>query len=94
METKYEDLDPEALRRYIIRRHADLVRFRESLKTSDYALIQNLGHNLKGNGSSFGFPELSQLGAQIEASAKATNFEETKKLVDQFEAWVHQQKFF
>lgn len=86
-------IDLESLQRYKSRRHADLVRCRECLKKRDYETIQNIGHNLKGNGASFGFPELSQLGEKMECSAKELNESQIALLVDRLEEWVHQQKF-
>ena len=96
MDNRYLSLDlidSEALQRYKSRRHADLVRCRECLKNRDYETIQNIGHNLKGNGSSFGFPELSSLGEKIEISARELNEGQIALLVDRLEEWVHQQKF-
>jgi HPt (histidine-containing phosphotransfer) domain-containing protein len=84
-------IDMEARRRYTSRRFADLVRCRECLERRDFETIQTIGHNLKGNGSSFGFPELSALGEKIESSARELNDGETELLVDRLEEWVHQQ---
>ncbi len=86
-------LDLEAIQRYRTRRHADLIRCRECLVKRDFETIQTIGHNLKGNGSSFGFPELSQIGEKMEISARELNDSQIALLVDRLEAWVHQQKF-
>jgi HPt (histidine-containing phosphotransfer) domain-containing protein len=86
-------IDLESLQRYKSRRHADLIRCRECLKKRDYETIRTIGHNLKGNGTSFGFPELSSLGEKIENSARELNGDQIQKLVDSLEEWVHQQKF-
>jgi len=87
-----EILDLEAIQRYAMRRRADLIRCRESLQKRDFETIQTIGHNLKGNGTSFGFPELSQIGEKMEISAREKNQSQTALLVDLFEEWVHQQK--
>ena len=42
----------------------------QSLDEEDYAAIQRLGHNFKGSGESYGFPELTVLGSEIEQSAR------------------------
>jgi HPt (histidine-containing phosphotransfer) domain-containing protein len=70
-----------------------LIRCRECLKKRDFETIQTIGHNLKGNGSSFGFPELSQIGEKMEISARELNDSQIALLVDRLEEWVHQQKF-
>ncbi|MBX7059410.1 MAG: Hpt domain-containing protein [Leptospirales bacterium] len=33
--------------------------------------VQRLGHNLKGSGGGYGFPEITSFGQKIEAAAKA-----------------------
>ena len=43
------------------------------LATSDFERLQSAGHNLKGTGASYGFTELTQLGASIEHSAAASD---------------------
>jgi hypothetical protein len=35
--------------------------------------IQRVGHNLKGTGSGYGFPEVTNIGRRREAAAKAGN---------------------
>jgi hypothetical protein len=49
-----------------------------ALPSSDQALteLRVFGHNLKGTGVSFGFPDLSHLGAAIERAAKASDITE------------------
>jgi len=39
------------------------------LAASDFERLQSAGHNRKGTGASYGFTELTQLGASIEHSA-------------------------
>ena len=81
-------IDQEARQKYIERRKADLDRCRQSLNTKDFEAISTIGHNLKGNGISFGFPELSTLGEKLENSAKASDFGRTQQLVDSLETWL------
>ena len=63
-------LTHEALERYRFRRGIDLEVCRKSLAARDYATIERVGHTLKGNGETFGYPELSLLGASLENSAR------------------------
>jgi HPt (histidine-containing phosphotransfer) domain-containing protein len=48
-------------------------------------VLATFGHTLKGSGAMFGFPEISQLGIQIEDEARAENWngvrDTTKKLI-------------
>ena len=45
----------------------------ELLSASDFKRLADLGHQLKGSGGGYGFPELSRLGAALEQSAKQTD---------------------
>ena len=41
----------------------------DAIKHSDFPAIRIFGHNLKGNGTNFGFPLLSELGDRLESAA-------------------------
>ena len=41
----------------------------DAIRHSDFAAIRIFGHNLKGNGTNFGFPLLSELGDRLESAA-------------------------
>jgi len=59
------------VKRFLGRRHAELDLLRRSLEAGDYDTIRHIGHDLKGAGESFGFPELSILGAKFELAGTA-----------------------
>jgi HPt (histidine-containing phosphotransfer) domain-containing protein len=40
------------------------------LQQGDYALIQRLGHSMKGVGTAYGFDAVSEIGAHLEQAAK------------------------
>jgi HPt (histidine-containing phosphotransfer) domain-containing protein len=40
----------------------------QALSSRDFETIKRLGHQLKGSGATYGFPELSVLGSQLEAA--------------------------
>ena len=42
-----------------------------AVKNKNLDLVQSFGHNLKGNGTSYGFQRISDLGCEIEAAAIA-----------------------
>ncbi len=81
-------IDADARKRYASRRQQDLQQCLESLKAKDFETLETIGHNLKGNGISFGYPELSRLGEELEISAKNTNFHKAQNCVHQFEEWI------
>jgi HPt (histidine-containing phosphotransfer) domain-containing protein len=66
--------DLEALvHKFLARKREDLVRMRGALAARDYETIRRIGHDLKGAGEGFGFPELSAFGAALEGAAIAHN---------------------
>ena len=66
--------DLEALvQRFLARKREDLDRVRIALAAKDYETIRRIGHDLKGAGEGFGFPELSAFGAAFERAAIARN---------------------
>ena len=43
-----------------------MAQLSEAIHTKNYAVIMRLGHQLKGSGSSYGLPQVSELGARME----------------------------
>ena len=67
------DLLPEIqalVPQYLEGRIQDLQRLSDALSAQDYESIRVIGHNMKGTGSSYGFPELTRAGLLIESAAK------------------------
>ena len=56
---------------FLANRRLDLVKMRDALAAGDFAVIQSIGHNCKGIGTGYGFPDISNLGSTIEKAAKA-----------------------
>lgn len=47
----------------------------KALSSGDLQVPRTLGHNMKGTGTAYGFPAITELGAQIEQAAKDGNVE-------------------
>jgi len=56
---------------FLANRRGDVGRLRDLLANGDFAAIQSLGHNIRGAGGPYGFPQVSVLGAAIESAAAA-----------------------
>jgi HPt (histidine-containing phosphotransfer) domain-containing protein len=69
-----KDLE-QLVRRFLQRKHSELDRLRDALSNADFGTIRSAGHDLKGAGEGFGFPELSIVGAKLELAAKACDVE-------------------
>ena len=61
------------VQRFLARKREDLDSARIALAAGDYETIRRIGHDLKGAGEGFGFPELSAFGAALESAAIARN---------------------
>jgi len=82
----------EALERYRFRRGIDLEVCRKSLAARDYSTIERVGHTLKGNGATFGYPELSLLGASLENSARRRDLVGIEGHLTALSHWVTERK--
>ena len=67
------DVPPEVLAlvaEFLEDRRKDLLSLAAALAKCDYETIRIIGHNLKGNGASYGFPRITETGALMELSAQ------------------------
>lgn len=78
----------EMLNRYFERRKRDLQECIEHLKSGDLVFIEKIGHQLKGNGVTFGFPELSEIGGELETAARSRDESEISQVMGKFSEWV------
>jgi histidine phosphotransfer protein HptB len=66
---------PERLRAripaYLAGCDEDVTAIELASAAEDFVRIQQIGHNLKGTGASYGFPRITRLGARLESAAKA-----------------------
>ncbi len=60
-------------------RRTDIETIRNSLEKGDFETIQLLGHSMKGNGSGYGFDEVSAIGKRTETAAVEGNSNEIKQ---------------
>jgi len=58
---------------FLAGRRRELPQLREWLANGDFQRIRDTGHNLKGNGAPYGFPELTAIGACLQDQATAAN---------------------
>lgn len=79
----------DLMARYIERRKQDLEDCMASLANKQFDEIERVGHQLKGNGATFGHPELSSIGKKLEQAAQVQNIEELETALKEFSQWVH-----
>jgi hypothetical protein len=66
-------IPPQLVENYLQRRVIELESLENACKSSDFALVFKVGHQLKGNGLTFGFAEISEFGSKLESSALIQN---------------------
>jgi len=54
-----------------------------ALARGDFDTIRSLGHNMKGTGTSFGLPQITQLGGELELAAKNQDSDAIRHAVDE-----------
>jgi len=60
------DLIPQ----YLKGKLADVQRIQDALERGDFDTVRVIGHNIKGTGNGYGFPEITEIGRNLEAAAK------------------------
>lgn len=76
---------------YVLKRKKDYVICLNSLRQENYPELERIGHQLKGNGVTFGFEELSCIGKRMEKHAQDHNAHELEKALKDFSQWVTHQ---
>lgn len=56
---------------YLASRRNELAVLRDAVATQDFDTLRNLAHKMKGSGGGFGFDRISEIGGNLESSAKA-----------------------
>ena len=73
---------------YLEKRRAEVSQYRAALAAGDFDTIRQLGHKMKGTGTGYGFPRLTELGGALEKAALERNGERAASLVDEFAAYA------
>jgi PAS domain S-box-containing protein len=73
---------------FLENRWLDLSKMKDAFLTKDYAAIQRIGHNCKGIGKGYGFPDISEVGSNVECAARALDVVEVEKSIDAFEKCI------
>ena len=70
---------------FLTNRWLEVEKMRAAMASQDFAIIQKIGHNCKGIGKGYGFPEISTIGAWIETSAKGRDEQQVLQGIDDLE---------
>lgn len=83
-----EDLPRELVAQFLDSCREDLVRLHTALAANDYDCARRLGHQMKGNGSPYGFPGVTLIGSAIEQAASARSAIELASQIHLLEAYL------
>jgi signal transduction histidine kinase/DNA-binding response OmpR family regulator len=73
---------------YLDKRRAEVSAYRQALADHNFAAIRALSHKMKGTGGGYGFPALTELGAQIERAAKREDARDVRARVDELAQYL------
>ena len=80
----YADLIPGFLQN----RRRDAISMVEALDRGDFATVESIGHSMRGAGSSYGFPAITDIGAALEITAASADAIASRKLVDELSGYL------
>jgi CheY-like chemotaxis protein len=73
---------------YLEKRRADVALYRQSLEAADFDSIAKLAHKMKGTGAGYGFPRLTELGAELERAAHSSDSAAIAASVEELAGYV------
>ncbi|MHC9543923.1 MAG: Hpt domain-containing protein [Vulcanimicrobiota bacterium] len=73
---------------FLENRRRNIMDIRNWLMENNFAEIQRVAHEMKGNGSMFGFEEISAIGKEMERAAKNNDRREIEKLSNQLDRYL------
>ena len=64
----------------------------QAIDSGDFDLPRTLGHNMKGTGTAYGFPPVTEIGAEIESAAKSGDADTIRRKASELAAFLEQVK--
>ena len=73
---------------YINHTSKELAKIQDDIDSVEIDSLRTFGHNIKGSGGMYGFGEVTDLGTEIEASAKANDRNKIKSLLEDLSSFL------
>ena len=91
MESRYNIPEEllEIIPGYINRRGDDVQMLKIMISNRDFDAIRKLGHKLKGNGASFGFDRITDIGNKLMQSCEKKDYSTVANLINEFETEIN-----
>jgi len=81
---QFADLIPEFLQN----RRRDVVAMTDALALHDFEIVAHLGHGMKGAGGSWGFPRITDIGAELEQAAAIADSTGSRKWIGELTRYL------
>jgi CheY-like chemotaxis protein/HPt (histidine-containing phosphotransfer) domain-containing protein len=82
---RFADLMPA----FLERRKQDVVAMLDALEQGDFQTVERLGHGMKGAGGSYGFQDITDIGAALEQAAVLADADASRKWVGNWRTtWI------
>jgi HPt (histidine-containing phosphotransfer) domain-containing protein len=88
----YPQIPEEMKKQYLVRRKGDLGILLDALENKQGEAFQRVGHQLKGNASTYGFGELEAIGLAIESASSFQEPEAARQALEEFRSWLTAQE--
>lgn len=73
---------------FLAHKREDAARIRSAMDESDYDTLGKIGHKLKGEGGSYGFDAISEIGLALEQAAKSRDVAGVRRCVEELSAYL------
>jgi CheY-like chemotaxis protein/HPt (histidine-containing phosphotransfer) domain-containing protein len=86
LQTSFVALDPRIARFvpiFLDRSRHNVALILDALERGDFEIVERLGHSMRGSGTSFGFPAITDIGAALEQSAGGADTEASRRWVSE-----------
>ena len=82
------EVPQEILSRYLERRKRDLEACLYNLEKKNFSELEKVGHQLKGNASTFGHEDLTSISSELELAAATRDIAQLEFALENFSTWV------
>ncbi len=89
---EFKDLIKAKIPGYLLKRQEDVQKLKSFLDEKNWDEIKMIGHQLKGNGPTFGFDEIGEIGSQLEEAASNEAGQEVIPLIKRLEQVLEKAK--
>jgi histidine phosphotransfer protein HptB len=73
---------------FLARKRDDLHRILAAIANGDYAVVSHLAHRIKGEGGSYGFDRMTELGRGMEEAARKQDSATVERLTRELLNWL------